>query len=270
MWYTNDLIKSLSNIKNRAYDIKKKDNKEKFIYDFKEDGCHDFYIRINNKFYHIDYNTKIGSAEKVYRYLYDGNIPTYVFDITIKKDTVFSDIDKAYDFDFDYFEYYKKAIENLKGNVTENAIYWEIRKIINTDHIGSKEFMNLIMRDLKTSIESIKSRNKDYNVDTYNEDIDQDYFKCGKSMIAVTDEKTYYLCSLTTLVEISELEEFMNSGNEFKYICDKTDDIDTVVGDIYEFTKKNKLEFYSYTYYRNAEAFSYNFTEKKMLAKLRG
>lgn len=276
MWYMNDLIKSVSHIKNRAYNIKKKDNKETFIYDFNQSGCHEFYIRINNKFYHIDYNTNFKAAETIYKHLNSNMKPKYVFDVTILYDTVFGEIrnlGKERYLDFDYIDYYKKAIENLKGNLDDsdkNTIYWEIRRIINTENIGSPEFKAFLMQDMKEAIHYIKARNKDYTIEDYNENIDQNYFMYAKAMTIVTNKQVFNLNSMTKLSDVFELENIINSGEKIIYICDKTDDVDTVVGDIYEFTKRNGLEFYTYTYYKNVELMNYRFNQKQILSRLKG
>lgn len=237
MWYTDNLVRSLKTLKV---------NKDRFD----ADGCHVFYIRYNKKFYIIDSKLHGKSVSYILDSISKDSNIDYVFDLTDRKDTITGDIynlSKHREIPFEIFDYYCKAVKSLKGNIIhEGIIYWKMLDIINTQYVGSDDFMYYLYNNIKEAIKFLRKRNKDYTVETYTEDLDMDFFDYARSMKIVINNKEYELCCLTTLDEVSIFEEALNNPKMFNYIKNNSNEVDTIVGDIDCFLIKNNIDTSNY------------------------
>lgn len=238
-----------------------------------------FYVRIGRKFYTIDSTLTLKDAYIIMISIKGGNLPSYIYNVTNQTDSLFGDIKNVSEYcgryiPFDYRKFYEEAIVKLRGNVrNKNAVYYKMIDIINSDYAGEKESLSILKYDLYSALNFIKKRNKDYFFTEECEElyaIEDDYSpRCCFTVII--DNNVYKIDCLTKISTATHLLSLLDNNVKINYIYNETKDVDSFVGDISYFCRKNGIDcFNEYKYLFIVKELNFVFDKDIILRKLKG
>ena len=281
--YFKDMVEDIKNsvkfILNRKQDITEKD--KDFITNDRHyyENCNKFYIRLGRKFYIIDSTLTLKDAYKIMTSINNGNLPSYVYNVTKQIDTLYGCIENVSEYcerqiPFDYRKFYEETVIKLRGNVrNKNVVYYTMINIINGDYSCGKESLSILKYDLYSALNFLKKRNKDYfYTDECEELYDiEDAYSPRCCFTVVIDNKVYKVDCLTKISTVKHLLSLLDNNVKINYICNETKDVDSFVGDISYFCRKNGIDcFNEYKYSFIINELNFVFDEDTILMKLKG
>ena len=238
--------------------------------------CDTFYIRVGKRFYKVCSTTTLKDAYAIMHTFNNNITPSYIYNTTRQMDTLYGSIENVSKhcnryLPFDYRKFYEEAIIKLRGNVrNKNIVYYTMIDIINSRYACGKESIAILKDDLRKAINYIKHRNTDYDVDKVDsddiEDIECDYFSNASSMFIIIDGIQYDIDCFTSIFSAKHISDLLDNGVKIGYIYNRTKDVDSIVGDVGTFCRRNGITFgREFKYFYSLKKLNFDFNKDKII-----
>lgn len=131
---------------------------------------------------------------------------------------------------------------------------------------------NYLLNNVRNAIDFIISRDKDYSISEFSDDVAVDFFGYARPMIIVMNSVKYTIDCMTTLNTAKTIKNALDSGF-IEYIAETSNDIDSIVGNIDDFILQNNIDNSDYLaterYYKIVENNQYKLSIDDIVKELK-
>lgn len=134
------------------------------------------------------------------------------------------------------------------------------------------EIKNYLLNNARDAVDFIISRDKDYSISEFSDDIAVDFFGYARPMTIVINSVKYTIDCMTTLNTAKAIKDALDNGF-IEYIAETSNDIDNIVGNIDDFILQNSIDNSDYLaterYYKIVEDNQYKISIDDIVRELK-